>query len=112
MNFCIFGLCLPYFLNFLSCSCTQEWKTCAVGCKFEFSPNGKLDAAFGLPQPSGTASVIRSMESAQYYSENNIDQARRWVSTIWNDLMHFQTFTTVNLYKDDSCGTYFIPEQN
>lgn len=55
----------------------QEWKTCAVGCKFEYNSHGKLDASFGIPQPAGTASVIRSMESAQYYSENKIDLARR-----------------------------------
>ena len=36
----------------------QEWKTCAVGCKFEYNSNGKLDAAFGIPQPAGTASVL------------------------------------------------------
>ncbi|RVW49702.1 putative fucosyltransferase-like protein [Vitis vinifera] len=57
----------------------QEWKTCAVGCKFEYNSHGKLDASFGIPQPAGTASVIRSMESAQYYSENKIDLARRWL---------------------------------
>ncbi|KAL6957528.1 glycoprotein 3-alpha-L-fucosyltransferase [Sarracenia purpurea var. burkii] len=55
----------------------QEWKSCAVGCKFGFTPNTKSDAAFGLPQPPGTASVLRSMESSQYYSENNIALARR-----------------------------------
>jgi glycoprotein 3-alpha-L-fucosyltransferase len=53
-----------------------------VGCKFGFNGNQKPDAAFGLPQQAGTASVLRSMESAQYYAENNIDMARRWVSTI------------------------------
>ncbi|KAL2344812.1 hypothetical protein Fmac_006097 [Flemingia macrophylla] len=55
----------------------QEWKTCAVGCKFGFSGDKKPDAAFGLPQSSETASVLRSMESAQYYAENNIAIARR-----------------------------------
>ncbi|KAI4367616.1 hypothetical protein MLD38_023332 [Melastoma candidum] len=55
----------------------QEWKTCAVGCKFGFFSNKKADAAFGVPQPAGTASVLRSMESAQYYIENSIAQARR-----------------------------------
>lgn len=54
----------------------KEWKSCAVGCKFGYNPDRKPDAAFG-PQESGTASVLRSMESAQYYAENNIAQARR-----------------------------------
>lgn len=60
----------------------QEWKSCSVGCKFGFSGDRKPDAAFGLPQPSGTASILRSMESAEYYAENNIAMARRWVSTV------------------------------
>ena len=60
----------------------QEWKSCSVGCKFGFSGDKKPDAAFGLPQPGGTASVLRSMESAQYYAENNLAMARRWVSTV------------------------------
>ncbi|KAL4276006.1 hypothetical protein HN51_058937 [Arachis hypogaea] len=55
----------------------QEWKSCAVGCKFGYDGDRTPDAAFGLPQPSGTASVLRSMESAQYYSENNLAMARR-----------------------------------
>ncbi|KAA3488683.1 glycoprotein 3-alpha-L-fucosyltransferase A-like isoform X2 [Gossypium australe] len=55
-----------------------EWKTCAVGCKFGFDPSKKPDAAFGLSQEPGVATVLRSMESALYYSENNIAQARRW----------------------------------
>ncbi|XWS54804.1 hypothetical protein CRYUN_Cryun10bG0120500 [Craigia yunnanensis] len=55
----------------------QEWKTCSLSCTFGFDPSKKPDAAFGLPQQSGVASVLRSMESASYYSENNIAQARR-----------------------------------
>ncbi|KHN37512.1 Glycoprotein 3-alpha-L-fucosyltransferase A [Glycine soja] len=55
----------------------QEWKSCSVGCKFGFSGDKKPDAAFGLPQPGETASVLRSMESAQYYAENNLAMARR-----------------------------------
>ncbi|MBA0843041.1 hypothetical protein Goarm_000261, partial [Gossypium armourianum] len=55
----------------------QEWKTCAVGCKFGFDPSKKTDAAFGLSQEPGVATVLRSMESALYYSDNNIAQARR-----------------------------------
>lgn len=53
-----------------------------MGCKFGFDSAKKADAAFGLPEHTGTASVLRSMESAEYYSENNIDMARRWVSTL------------------------------
>ncbi|KAK4769295.1 hypothetical protein SAY86_027445 [Trapa natans] len=55
----------------------KEWKSCSVGCKFGFSSEKKADAAFGVPQPAGTASVLRSMESSQYYMENNIAHARR-----------------------------------
>ncbi|CAH1450399.1 unnamed protein product [Lactuca virosa] len=54
----------------------QEWKSCAVNCKFGFEQK-KADAAFGLPNGGGTAGVLRSMESAQYYAENNIAMARR-----------------------------------
>lgn len=60
----------------------QEWKSCSVGCKFGFGGDKRPDAAFGLPQHGGTASVLRSMESAQYYFENDISVARRWVSTV------------------------------
>ncbi|KAK2665082.1 hypothetical protein Ddye_003656 [Dipteronia dyeriana] len=55
----------------------KEWQTCSVGCTFGYDPDKKPDAAFGMPHETGTASVLRSMESAQYYSENNIAQARR-----------------------------------
>ncbi|GAV77429.1 LOW QUALITY PROTEIN: Glyco_transf_10 domain-containing protein [Cephalotus follicularis] len=54
----------------------KEWQTCAVGCRFGFNPSKKPDAAFGLSHEAGTASVLRSMESAQYYAENNIALAR------------------------------------
>lgn len=52
-----------------------------MGCQFGYNPAKKPDAAFGLAHQSGTASVLRSMESAQYYAENNLAHARRWVST-------------------------------
>ncbi|MFS7933436.1 putative glycoprotein 3-alpha-L-fucosyltransferase [Helianthus anomalus] len=55
----------------------QEWRSCAVECKFGFDNNKKADAAFGLPHGGGTAGILRSMESAQYYPENNLDLARR-----------------------------------
>ncbi|KAK1423830.1 hypothetical protein QVD17_19139 [Tagetes erecta] len=54
----------------------QEWRSCAVECKFGFD-NKKADAAFGLHSGAGTASVLRSMESAEYYPENNLALARR-----------------------------------
>lgn len=60
----------------------QEFKTCAVGCQFGYNSGRKPDAGFGMPQQAGAASVLRSMESAQYYAENNVAMARRWVSTI------------------------------
>ncbi|PSS26107.1 Glycoprotein like [Actinidia chinensis var. chinensis] len=55
----------------------QEFKSCAVGCKFGFNPNKKPDAAFGLIEQPGTARVLRSMESSHYYAENNLAHARR-----------------------------------
>ncbi|KAG7582529.1 Glycosyl transferase family 10 [Arabidopsis suecica] len=42
-----------------------------------FTSDKKPDAAFGLSHQPGTLSIIRSMESAQYYQENNLAQARR-----------------------------------
>lgn len=80
----------------------QERRTCSVGCHFGFESNRKSDAAFGLPQQSGTASVLRSMESSQYYSENNIAQARRWVSTINVAQLH------LNDYSSSVCPVLFL----
>lgn len=53
-----------------------------MGCKFGYNHGKNPDAAFGIPQATEITSVLRSMESAQYYAENNIAQARRWVSTV------------------------------
>ncbi|KAL8170570.1 hypothetical protein V2J09_022374 [Rumex salicifolius] len=53
----------------------QDWKHCSVGCKFGHGFPGKHDAVFG-PQGNGIAGILRSMESAQYYAENNIAHAR------------------------------------
>ncbi|GMP38286.1 hypothetical protein CsSME_00009590 [Camellia sinensis var. sinensis] len=55
----------------------QDWKSCAVGCKFGFNSDKKADATFGSPQLPETVGVLRSMESAQYYAENSMDLARR-----------------------------------
>ncbi|XP_022149271.1 glycoprotein 3-alpha-L-fucosyltransferase A isoform X2 [Momordica charantia] len=52
-------------------------KSCAVGCEFETNSSKDPDAAFGLNHQGGMPSIIRSMESSQYYGENNIAQARR-----------------------------------
>ncbi|KAJ9561031.1 hypothetical protein OSB04_006191 [Centaurea solstitialis] len=62
----------PVYVN----GAEQEWKSCDVECKFGFE-NKKADAVFGLPNGANTAGVLRSMESAQYYAENNIAMARR-----------------------------------
>ncbi|KAA8545873.1 hypothetical protein F0562_020676 [Nyssa sinensis] len=75
----------------------QGSKSCAVWCKFGVDPNRKPDAAFGLPQQAGTASVLRSMESAQYYVENNIAHARR---------MGYNIVMTTSLSSDVPVG-YF-----
>ncbi|MCO5549946.1 hypothetical protein L7F22_003423 [Adiantum nelumboides] len=57
----------------------QGWKDCAIGCEFQGSValegTNKADAIFGLSNEPGIESVVRSMESAQYYPENNIDNA-------------------------------------
>ncbi|KAH6794035.1 fucosyltransferase 12 [Perilla frutescens var. hirtella] len=55
----------------------EEWRTCAVGCKFGYEQGKNPDAGFGTPQQPGTATVLRSMESASYYAENDISKARR-----------------------------------
>ncbi|XP_050363273.1 glycoprotein 3-alpha-L-fucosyltransferase A-like [Argentina anserina] len=55
----------------------KDWKYCSVGCQFGGDSGRKPDASFGLGHEDGTSSVLRSMESAQYYAENNIDNARR-----------------------------------
>ncbi|MCO5547384.1 hypothetical protein L7F22_000833 [Adiantum nelumboides] len=58
---------------------TSGWKDCAIGCEFQGSValegTNKADAIFGLSNEPGIESVVRSMESAQYYPENNIDNA-------------------------------------
>ncbi|KAG9137051.1 hypothetical protein Leryth_019001 [Lithospermum erythrorhizon] len=51
----------------------QDFKSCDVGCKF--GDSSKPDAAFGIQD--GASSVLRSMESSHYYSDNHIATARR-----------------------------------
>ncbi|KAK9004513.1 hypothetical protein V6N11_041983 [Hibiscus sabdariffa] len=85
----------------------QELKTCAVGCKIGFDPRKKPDAFITkCPIPKAT-SVRRSMESASYYPENNIAQARRWVSTTYNDSVVFKTIC--GTFGDARLSTSFLP---
>ncbi|GAA0147983.1 glycosyltransferase [Lithospermum erythrorhizon] len=51
----------------------QDFKSCDVGCKF--GDSSKPDAAFGIQD--GASSVLRSMESSHYYTDNHIPTARR-----------------------------------
>jgi hypothetical protein len=60
---------------------TQDWNKCSVGCEFGFSASKTPDATFGIAPDPSVDSILRSMESSQYYSENNIDVARGWVRT-------------------------------
>uniref|UniRef100_A0A1J3CWK7 Fucosyltransferase n=1 Tax=Noccaea caerulescens TaxID=107243 RepID=A0A1J3CWK7_NOCCA len=55
----------------------KDFESCSVDCAFGSSSDKKPDAAFGLGHQPGTLSIIRSMESAQYYHENDLAQARR-----------------------------------
>jgi len=55
----------------------KDFQWCSVDCTFGDSSGKTPDAAFGLGQKPGTLSIIRSMESAQYYPENDLAQARR-----------------------------------
>ncbi|KAL1193398.1 putative fucosyltransferase-like protein [Cardamine amara subsp. amara] len=55
----------------------KDFQSCSVDCTFGDSSGKTPDAAFGLGQKPGTLSIIRSMESAQYYPENDLPQARR-----------------------------------
>jgi hypothetical protein len=62
-------------------SSTQDFSSCSVPCEFGHSANRKADATFGYGQEGSVPSILRSMESSHYYSENDPDIARRWVST-------------------------------
>uniref|UniRef100_A0A0A9B735 Fucosyltransferase n=1 Tax=Arundo donax TaxID=35708 RepID=A0A0A9B735_ARUDO len=54
----------------------KDWNKCFVGCEFGFSASKTPDATFGVAPDPSVDSILRSMESSQYYSENNIDVAR------------------------------------
>ncbi|CAH8311165.1 unnamed protein product [Eruca vesicaria subsp. sativa] len=55
----------------------KDFQSCPIDCTFEDSSGRAPDAAFGLGHQPGTLAILRSMESAQYYPENDISQARR-----------------------------------
>ncbi|XP_010466062.1 PREDICTED: glycoprotein 3-alpha-L-fucosyltransferase A-like isoform X2 [Camelina sativa] len=55
----------------------KDFQSCSVHCAMGFSSDKNPDAAFGLGHQHGTLSIIRSMESAQYYQENDLAHARR-----------------------------------
>ncbi|GJN15973.1 hypothetical protein PR202_gb02922 [Eleusine coracana subsp. coracana] len=54
----------------------KDFNKCYVGCEFGFSASKTPDATFGIAPDPSVDSILRSMESSQYYSENNIDLAR------------------------------------
>uniref|UniRef100_A0A0D9X8U0 Fucosyltransferase n=1 Tax=Leersia perrieri TaxID=77586 RepID=A0A0D9X8U0_9ORYZ len=54
----------------------KDWNKCSVGCEFGFSATKTPDATFGIAPDPTVESILRSMESSQYYSENNIAAAR------------------------------------
>ncbi|ONM03670.1 3-alpha-L-fucosyltransferase [Zea mays] len=54
----------------------KDWSKCYVGCQFGFSASKTPDATFGIAPDPSVEGILRSMESSQYYSENNIDVAR------------------------------------
>ncbi|KAL6646009.1 hypothetical protein ACP70R_017617 [Stipagrostis hirtigluma subsp. patula] len=54
----------------------KDWNKCFVGCEFGFSASKTPDATFGIAPDPSVDSILRSMESSQYYSENNIAVAR------------------------------------
>ncbi|CAD6265193.1 unnamed protein product [Miscanthus lutarioriparius] len=54
----------------------KDWNKCYVGCEFGFSASKTPDATFGIAPDPSVDGILRSMESSQYYSENNIDVAR------------------------------------
>ncbi|KAL0743216.1 hypothetical protein Bca4012_084729 [Brassica carinata] len=55
----------------------KDFESCSVDCAMGMNSDKNPDAAFGLGHQPGTLSILRSMESARYYLQNNIAQARR-----------------------------------
>ncbi|KAL4581212.1 hypothetical protein LXL04_017422 [Taraxacum kok-saghyz] len=55
-----------------------DQRSCDVGCKFlPHHKRGEADAAIGFTNTGETSGVLRSMESAKYYPQNDIATARR-----------------------------------
>ncbi|KAK1607480.1 hypothetical protein QYE76_031153 [Lolium multiflorum] len=54
----------------------KDWNKCSVGCDFGFPASKTPDATFGMVTDPSVKSILRSMESSHYYSENNINAAR------------------------------------
>ncbi|KAF3518830.1 hypothetical protein DY000_02059054 [Brassica cretica] len=54
-----------------------DFQSCSVDCTFEASAGKTPDATFGFGHKPETLGIIRSMESAQYYPDNDLSQARR-----------------------------------
>ncbi|CAI0447198.1 unnamed protein product [Linum tenue] len=88
----------------------KEWRTCSVGCQFGYDSNRTPDALFGmLNELSATVNVHRSMESAQYYPENDIATARRWLISVlifFFFLRGYRIVMTTSLSSDVPVG-YF-----
>ncbi|KAJ4745252.1 3-alpha-L-fucosyltransferase [Rhynchospora pubera] len=55
----------------------KDFSSCSVPCEFGHSSNRKADATFGYGLEGDVPSILRSMESSHYYSENDPDVARR-----------------------------------
>lgn len=98
--------CLASLLSHVFLFLTQDWNKCYVGCEFGFSASKIPDATFGIAPDPSVDGILRSMESSQYYSENNIDVARGWVRTnlfwlvfsmislpFWNDFLNLVHIT-------------------
>ena len=93
---------------------TQDWNKCYVGCEFGFSASKTPDATFGIAPDPSVDGILRSMESSQYYSENNIDVARGWVRTklFWS-VISYDFFAHLNWHSEFcthnlNCTLYLI----
>ncbi|XP_009391356.2 glycoprotein 3-alpha-L-fucosyltransferase A-like isoform X1 [Musa acuminata AAA Group] len=89
----------------------KDWSSCPMDCKFGFTNDKVPDAAFGLPQNPAVAGILRSMESAHYYPENDIDTARRWIyldidRSVLGDRRGYKVVMTTSLSSDVPVG-YF-----
>ncbi|XP_039038454.1 putative fucosyltransferase-like protein [Hibiscus syriacus] len=73
------------------CQKPELKRPCAVGCKMGPHPSKKPNAIISQHPKAEAPSVLLSMESSAYYSEINIARARRWVITIYIDLLVFET---------------------